>query len=96
MVEIIARFIRSLDRIERVRLQQTSMVADAEVQRINGGNNHRQPQLQYARLSKVEFPQFNGDSEAISGKRNVKNETKIDDKSHVYEVFDEMPKIEKT
>ena len=70
MVDIIARSIRSLDRIERVRLQQTSMVA--EVQRINGGlagNNYRQPQLLYARLSKVEFPQFNGDSD-------WKNETK--------------------
>ncbi|GJR63662.1 hypothetical protein Tco_1505824 [Tanacetum coccineum] len=36
-----------------------------------------------------------GDNEAISGKRKVKNERKIDDRSQVHEVFDEIPKIKK-
>ncbi|GJR10146.1 hypothetical protein Tco_0792798 [Tanacetum coccineum] len=38
---------------------------------------------------------IDGDSKAISGKINGKNERKIDDKSHVHEVFDEMPKMKK-
>ncbi|PWA77423.1 major intrinsic protein, Aquaporin-like protein [Artemisia annua] len=36
-----------------------------------------------------------GDSEEIFGKSKGKNERKIDDRTHVHEVFDEMPKIEK-
>lgn len=96
LVQLVTRLVREanaelMEKIEGISLQQTALGAQRE--EMNGNNNT--PQLQYARLSKVEFPQFNGDSEAITGKRNAKNKTKVDDKSHVHDVFDEMPKIRK-
>ena len=63
LVELVTRLVREanaelMERIEGLSLQQTAAVRAQE-----GviGNNNRAPQTSYTRLSKVEFPKFNGE-----------------------------------